>query len=119
SAYHDKVATRAKEDLEAATSAFTEASSALSIPLSLQERLIFGFYAAADDKSDTDDNAYVTKRARILGAAYEDAYTGLREKANLLARKMEIHLDWASNPARDPAAQRAPAADPISMSMLG
>jgi hypothetical protein len=119
SAYHDKVSALAQEDMTAATSAFSEASNALSIPLSLQERLIFGYAAAAEETVDADDNAYVTKSARAISQNYEDAYTALRENVNLVARKMEIYLDWPSDMQRDPANPGAPNADPINLSLLG
>src|SRR5262245_60617200 len=119
SAYQEKVTARAKEDLAAATSAFTEAANALSIPLSLQERLVFAFYDAVNNKIDVDDNAYVTKRARAIAERYEDAYTALRENINLLARKVEIYLDWPSDLGRDPAQNNLLILDPINSSLLG
>lgn len=104
SAYQDKVAAEAKDDLAAATSAFTETSTALSVPLSLQERLVFAFRDAVSEKVDTDDDAYVTKIARAAYAGYDDAYTALRENVDLLARKTEIYIDWASDFGHDPNA---------------
>ncbi len=119
SAYEDKASALAKDDMAAAAQAFTDASTALSIPLSLQERLIFGYAAAAEETVDTDDDAYVTKSTRAINGNYEDSYTALRENINLIARKMEIYLDWASNIQRDPAKPGAPTADPINISLLG
>jgi len=119
SSYEDKVSAQAKDDLAAATQAFTDASNALSTPLSLQERLIFGYFDAVDQKVDGDDNAYVTKNARALDAQYEEAYMALRESIDLLTQKMEIYLDWPSDAQHDPAKNVAPTADPINVSALG
>lgn len=119
SAYQDKVATQAKDDLESATAAFKEASTALSVPLSLQERLISGYYDAIDQKIDTDANAYLTRSMRAINGPYQDAYTALRQNINLLAQSVEIYLDWASDANRDPAINIPPTADPISVSALG
>lgn len=119
SAYEDKVATQAKDDLTAATQAFAETSAALSVPLSLQERLVFAYYDAVKQKIDNDDTAYVTKRARAIDGPYEDAYTALRQNINFLAQKVELYLDWPSNASRDPAVNIPPTADPINSSVFG
>jgi len=118
SSYQDKVAAEAKDDLAAATSAFTETSTALSVPLSLQERLVFSFRDAVNEKVDTDDDAYVTKSARATYAGYDDAYTALRENVDLLARKMEIYIDWASDFGHDPNASDPSVADLITVALL-
>jgi len=118
SAYHDKVSAIAQQDMTAATSAFSEVSNALSVPLTLQERLIFGFFDAVEQKVENDDDAYVTKNARAIYENYETAYAALGQNINLLARKMEIYLDWPSDLQRDPAKPGAPTADPINLSLL-
>ena len=118
SAYHDKVTALAKDDMAAAAQAFTDASTALSGPLSLQERLISGYFAAVDQKVDADDTAYVTTSTRAINGPYEVAYTALRQNINLLARKVEIYLDWPSNPLHDPAINVSASADPINNSSL-
>jgi hypothetical protein len=119
STYHDKVATMAKQDMAAATEAFTDASTALSVALSLQQRLISDFYAAVPGDTYKNDAAYLTKDARATYKDYADMYSKLHQNYNLLARKTEIYLDWASNAHRDPAANTSPTTDPINMSLLG
>lgn len=119
SAYEDKVTVLAKDDMAAATQEFKDAATALSAPLSLQERLVFGYAAATEGTVDSDDTAYVTKSVRTINKNYEDAYTALRENINLIAGKMEIYLDWPSDIQRDPAKPGAPTADPINLSVLG
>jgi hypothetical protein len=119
SAYNDKVAALAKDDLAAATSAFTDASKQLSVPLSLQERLVFSFFGANAPGTDKANKAYISGNAAKMIAQYDAAYTDLRQTINLTAQKMAIFLDWASDINRDPAHSGVPAADPINSSMLG
>ncbi len=119
SAYQDKVATLAKDDMAAATDTFKEVSSKLSAAISLQQGLIFAFYGAVQEGSYRSDDAYLTKSARANYKAYIGAYSALRQDYNLLARKAEIYLDWASDNRRDPAANTSPTTDPLNMSMLG
>ena len=67
SAYQDKVATQAKDEMAAATQVFAEASTALSSALSLQQRLIDNFYDAVPKDACKDDNAHPDqKRPRAL-----------------------------------------------------
>ena len=119
SAYDNKVATQAKEDLVAATEAFTETSSALSRAITLQGLLFYDFTRAAQLKASGDDNGLMSKNARELYKSYEDASSALRENINMLARKMEIYLDWASDPSHDPANNTVLGVDPITSSFLG
>jgi hypothetical protein len=119
SAYQDKVAAAAKDDLAAATATFTDTSTALSVPMSLQERIVFAFRDAVNEKVDNDDDAYVTKSARVIYANYDTAYTALRENIDLLARKTEIYIDWASDFSHDPNANDPSIADEINVALLG
>ena len=116
SAYQDKVATQAKDEMAAATQVFAEASTALSSALSLQQRLIDNFYDAVPKDAYKDDNAYPTKSARALYKDYLDAYTSLHQNYDLLARKAEIYLDWPSDLTHDAAKNTSPTIDPINMS---
>jgi hypothetical protein len=119
STYQDKVATLAKDDMQAATTTFADASNKLSTALSLQQRLVWDFYDAKPNEIYKDDTAYLTKDARETYKGYAAAYTALRDDYNLLARKAEIYLDWASDKSRDPASNAAVGIDPITVSMLG
>jgi hypothetical protein len=118
STYEDKVSALAKEDLAAATLIFKDAASALSIPLSLQERLVSSYYDAVERGRDTDPNTSELRSAHALAAAYGEAYTSLREKINLLAHEAASYLDWPSDPKHDPAKAISPTADPIHASSL-
>jgi hypothetical protein len=119
SAYDEKVAAQAKDDMTAATQTFTEISSALSVALSLQQHLAQDFYNALPGDFYKIDTAYLTKDARATYKDYIVAYANLHQNYNILARKAEIDLDWASNAKRDPAENNGPSTDPISMSLLG
>jgi hypothetical protein len=119
SAYENKVATQAKDDMAAATQTFAEASGNLGGAITLQKRLISDFYAAIPNDVYKDDTAYLTRDARAIYATYSEVYSNLHQNYNLLARKAEIYLDWPSNPNRDPATDTSPVIDPINMSLLG
>jgi hypothetical protein len=119
SSYEDKVASLAKDDMAAATQTFSEASAALSAPLSLQERLVFGYFDAVEAKVEID-NDYITATTRELNGAYKDAYTALRQNINVLARKVKLYLDWPSDLNRDLAMNALLTSDPITdSSVLG
>ena len=118
SAYENKVAAQAKDDLTAATQTFAEVSNAISVPLALQSELIAAYRRAIAESKDSDANAYETSNARTVYKAYSTAYDNLSENYNLLARKLELYVDWPSDRYRDPAANSAPTADRIDMSLL-
>jgi hypothetical protein len=50
---------------------------------------------------------------------YQSASDLLRQDINVFARKVEIYLDWPSDPNHDPADRPKLGLDPISTSMLG
>jgi hypothetical protein len=118
-AYQDKVSAQAKEDMTTATSTFTEIANAFSEAQTLQQILFFDFSAALDDNSDADAKALPTKDAQGIYPAYERARNLLRQNSDLLARKAEIYIDWASDFNRDPAEARTPTTDPLTFSLLG
>jgi hypothetical protein len=118
SAYHDNVAKLAKQDLDAATSALTEAVTALSNPLSLQERLIWNYHLAKKNNNEDDDDAYETQNARSIHKNYEDSFTSLTTGINLLSRKMEIYLDLPGDLAYAAANNNWANVEPISAANL-
>jgi hypothetical protein len=123
SAYEDKVAALAKDDLANAVQTFTDTSTALSTAVSLQQRLIDYFYDAvckdACKKPSQDDKSYAAKSARAMYGDYMSTYSNLHQSYNLLARRAEIFLDWPSDPAHDAAKFTLPTDDAINMSSLG
>ena len=118
-AYQDKVSAQAKEDMAAATSTFTDIANAFSEAQTLQQILFFDYSRALDDNADGNVKALDTKEAQTTVPAYEHARTMLRQNSNLLARKAEIYIDWASDFNRDAAEARTPTTDPLTQSLLG
>jgi hypothetical protein len=118
STYNEKVAAQAKDDMTAATQTFADASGALSVPLALQKQLISGYHNAIVTNTDSDSTAFETANAHSIYKSYADAYRNLSENYNLLARKVELYLDWSSNLTRDPATDSVPTTDKIDMSLL-
>jgi hypothetical protein len=116
SAYQEKIATQAKEDLAAATTTFTETSNALSSAITLQADLFHNF---KDAKGGSDQSALPNKTASEMFKTYESANALLRQKINVFARRAEIYLDWPSNPNHDPENGSGLGRDPISTSALG
>jgi len=119
SAYQDKVSTQSKEDLAAATSAFMETSDIFSTAITLQQIVFFDYKDAIQNNLDRDDNAMATKNARDAYKNYDGARTSLRQKIDVLARKMEIYIDWPSDLRHDPAKPAMLGADPMTLSELG
>jgi hypothetical protein len=117
-AYQDKVSAQAKEDMTAATAAFTDISKAFSEAQTLQQILYLDFTNAIKDKTDTSDEALSTKNARGASEAYEKTRTALRQNIDVLVRKAEIYIDWASDIDRDSAAKRNVDQDPLTRSVL-
>ena len=102
-AYQEKVSSQAKEDMTLAAATFTEISRAFSEVQALQQTLYADFARAVGEKSDASDKALVTRNARSISERYEKAGIELRENVNLLTRKAEVYIDWASDTYRDPA----------------
>jgi hypothetical protein len=111
SAYEAKVAAQAQADLAAAAQTFTETSSALGAPLSLQHNAIVA-------GTDTEANAYETTHAHEIYKAYTKAYAELSQNYNLLARKAELYIDLASDLTRNPKSDGTPSSDQIDISLL-
>ena len=117
-AYQEKVSTQAKEDMAGATATFTDVSSAFAKMQALQQILYSDFTRAVRDKSDLSDQALSTKNAHAVSETYEEAWTTLRENVDVLARKAEVYIDWASDIYRDPAGKRNVDDDPLTRSLL-
>ena len=96
-AYQEKVSSQAKEDMTLAAATFTEISRAFSEVQALQQTLYADFARAVGEKSDASDKALVTRNARAISERYEKARIELRENIDLLTRKAEVYIDWASD----------------------
>ena len=117
-AYQEKVGSQAKEDMAAATATFTEISRAFSEVQALQQTLYSDFTRAVRDRSDASDQALATKNARAISERYEKARIALRENIDVLTRKAEVYIDWASDTYRDPADKHNVDDDPLSRQVL-
>jgi hypothetical protein len=118
SAYQEKVSNQAKDDMASATTTFTEISGGFSEIQALQQILYSDFTRAVRDKSDASEQALSTKNALTISDAYEKARIALRENIDMLARKAEVYIDWASNTDRDAASKHNVDDDPLSSSVL-
>jgi hypothetical protein len=118
-AYEEKVSAQAKDDLTAATASFVEISNAFAEAQLLQQLIYFDLRDVLNEKSDDSDKAMSTKNAHDIFPNYVKARTTLRQNSNVLARKAEIYIDWASDRNRDPAAPRRLDGDPLSEALLG
>jgi hypothetical protein len=117
-AYQEKVSSQAKEDMTSAAATFTEISHAFSEVQALQQTLYTDFARAVAEKSDASDKALATRNARAISERYEKARIELRENIDLLTRKAEVYIDWASNTYRDPAEKHNVDDDPMSRRVL-
>src|SRR5437763_15856960 len=105
--------------MTAATKTFMEIANAFSEAQTLQQILFFDFSGALDDSTEASEQALTTKDARGIFPGYENARKTLRQNSNLLARKAEIYIDWASDFGRDAAQARTPTTDPLTQPLLG
>jgi hypothetical protein len=117
-AYQEKVSSQAKEDMTLAAATFTDISRAFSEMQALQQTLYTDVARALGHKSDSSDKALATKNAQAIAERYEKARNELRENIDLLTRKAEIYIDWASDTYRDPAEKRNVDGDPLSRRVL-
>ena len=84
----------------------------------LQQTLYSDFTRAVGDRSDASDKALATKNARAISERYEKARIELRENIDVLTRKAEVYIDWASDTYRDPADKHNVDDDPLSRQVL-
>jgi len=106
-----------KQDFSAANAAFAEVSGVLSTAMNLQQMIEANFRSALIQHVDADDSAFLTVSGRRLYQPYIDAQNSLKENIDVLARKMEIFVDWASDATHNPSA-KGEGADRMSRSTL-
>jgi hypothetical protein len=117
-AYQEKVSSQAKDDMAAATATFTQISRAFGEAQALQQTLYSDFTRALREKSDASDKALDSKNAQATSERYEKARVALRENIDVMARRAEVDIDWASDTYRDPAQKRNVNDDPLSRQSL-
>jgi hypothetical protein len=118
SAYENKVTAQAQADMTTATQTFTDTSSVLAASLNMQQRLITGYHNAIVAGTDAQTDGFETSNAKEIYKTYVQAYTELSQNYNLLARKVELYIDLASDLDRNPTADGTPLAQEIDMSVL-
>jgi hypothetical protein len=94
---------RYKEDFASATTAFSEVTMGLQAATHLQSALFTNFSEAVKTKTYDDRKAFLTKSGEDLYKKYVDERLKLQNNIDLLARKVEIYIDWASDLRRDPS----------------
>ena len=104
--------------MASATATFTEISRAFSEVQALQQTLYSDFTRAVRDRSDASDQALATKNAQAISERYEKARIELRENIDVLTRKAEVYIDWASDTYRDAADKHNVDDDPLSRQVL-
>jgi hypothetical protein len=119
SAYEDKVTTQYKEDFTGAAAAFTEISNAFATAQTLQHSLYFNYKEVAGTDLEKNAQSLQAKTAHDIYMDYSAAYISLRQNIDLLARKVEMQIDWASDRTRDPGAPRDINVDPLTRTKLG
>jgi hypothetical protein len=119
SAYQDKVRAVGAQEVATAEAVFTETSSAFSKAITLQQILYFNYHDAITSHRETDQKSLELKNARSIFPQYEEARTSLRENIDLLTRRVELAIDWASDTKRDAAHAGSYSADPMSRIKLG
>jgi hypothetical protein len=119
SAYQAKVNAEAAHQIADAENTFSDVSSQFSKAITLQQYLFFNYRDALAAKVDGDQNVLPAKAAHAIYQQYDELRTALRENVDLLARKVELNLDWHSNVARDAATVPAIGTDPVTRLALG
>ena len=119
SAYDDKIKTIGTEQITTADATFADVSGQMSKAITLQQLLYFNYRDAIKSHRDGDPQALETKNARAIFKDYDDLRTQLRESIDLMARRVEVTIDWASNTERDAAHAGAFGGDPMSRIALG
>jgi hypothetical protein len=110
---------RYKQDFDAASATFTDVSRVLSTASNLQQMVYFTFKDAVDSKQETAKDGFLMKSGSTIYQSYVDARRSLREGIDVLARRLEIYIDWPSDSKRDPAHVRILTADPMDGHLLG
>jgi len=119
SAYQDKVREIGKKQMTDAEQTFTNVSSMLSEATTLQQLLYFNYRDAIKKHADGDTHALEAMNASAIYPKYNELRTNLREKIDLLARQVEMHLDWASDTTHDAANPHRIGSDLVTRIALG
>jgi hypothetical protein len=119
SAYDDKVKAIGKEQLAAAESTFSDVSTKFSKAVTLQSQLYFNYRDASKRNHESDAQALETKDAHAIFSRYDALRGELRESIDLMARRVEVSIDWTSNTHRNAAHAGSYGGDPVTRIALG
>ena len=116
--YQDKVTAQAKENMQNAAKTFDDIATKFSLVQTLQQQLFFDYSTALDDRAGANEQALAVKSAQSVLKDYETAQLTLSETGDLLARKAQMYIDWATNFSRNPLEQETPSSDPLDQTLL-
>ena len=117
--YQDKVNAEAKQQVSAAEKTYAEVAATFAKAITLQQIIFFDYRDALAGNNDGDDKALETKNARAIFPVYDQLRISLRENIDLMARKVELDLDWRSDPNRDAAQTTEIGTDTLTRLSLG
>lgn len=122
--YQDKVNTEAKQQVSAAEKTYADVATTFAKAITLQQILFFDFRDATQSSvtgatHGGDDNALETKNARAIFPTYDNLRISMRQNIDLLAREVELNLDWSSDPNRDAAQTSEIGTDNLTRLSLG
>jgi hypothetical protein len=116
--YREKVSVHAKENMQTAAETFDAIATKFSQVQVLQQQLFSDYSIALDDQADADEQALAVKSAQDNLKGYEDAQLALFEASDLLARKAQMYIDWATHFRLNPDEQQTPTSDPLDQALL-
>ncbi|MFK4509513.1 hypothetical protein LPJ38_15180 [Bradyrhizobium daqingense] len=116
--YREKVSAHAKENMQTAAEAFDTIATKFSKVQALQQQLFSDYTIVLDDRADSDEQALAVKSALENLKGYEEAQLALFETSELLARKAQMHIDWATHFRLNPYEQQTPTSDPLDQALL-
>lgn len=117
--YQDKVNAEAKQQVSAAEKTYADVATTFAKAITLQQILFFDFRDAIAANNDGDDKALEAKNARAIFPTYDNLRIGMRQNIDLLAREVELNLDWSSDPNRDAAQTSEIGTDALTRLSLG
>ena len=117
--YQNKVKEIGEHQMKAAEGTYSDVSKTFSEAITLQQLLFFNYRDAVLAAAQDDDSRLEAKNARAIYSKYDELRTSLRENIDLLSRRVEIDLDWASDTNRNAAKAGQIGADQISRLKLG
>ena len=117
--YQNRIKEIGEQQIKAAEGTYSDVSKTFSQAITLQQLLFFNYRDAVQAGTQDDDSRLEAQNARAIYPKYDELRTSLREDIDLMARRAEADLDWASNTDRDAAKAGRVGLDPMSRIKLG